>query len=442
MAVVAAASLLAACTSGSGSGAATVPATDLDHIPPATAPAISLGPAQNPVDTTPAWSVDTGRCTDKAAVAAPITGTLTIGSVAPQSGGLISTVDRPIIQGFKAYIDHANSTDLLKGVQLNLVVADDHGDAALTPAAVSGLLAADAQVVSGIIGSANNLAVRDLLNRQCIPQLMALGNSPKLGDVASAPWTMGALVPVTVEATVYADSIVRLDGPKARIALLVSDDDQGEGEADAFIAAAADTSLQVVDKQTVHADNILPPVDELTTIAGEKPDVIFASLAGAACATFLTQLAVAEAATPGWKPTIYMASGCADGSILALAGPAANGVLTSTNLTDDEPTFTAAMAAAGVTSSLAPAAEGWTAAEVTVAILRQAQASPAGLTRVSIMDAARSLSYTPTLALPGVHYITDGTDDAYPAESLQVVQFDATTHTFVDVGPLVAQFES
>jgi hypothetical protein len=137
-----------------------------------------------------------------------------------------------------------------------------------------------------------------------------------------------------------------------------------------------------------------------------------------------------------------MSGECADTSILGLAGPAADGVLTSANLVSDAPDFVATMQARGLQNGFALAAEGWTAAEVTVAILRQAQQSAAGLTRESIIDAARNLSYTPSLARPGVHYVTNGIDDAFPAESLQIIRFDAANRTFVDVGPLIAQFES
>jgi hypothetical protein len=163
---------------------------------------------------------------------------------------------------------------------------------------------------------------------------------------------------------------------------------------------------------------------------------------GAACATFLIELANVRFAMAGWDPTVYMSGSCADPSILALAGDTADGVYTSSNLLAAEPTFDAAMASLGLTDGRAAAAEGWTAAEVTVAVLDQARRSAAGLTRASIIDAARHLSYTPSLGRPGVHFTTDGADDAYPAESLQVIRYIAATHEFVDVGPLVAQFES
>ena len=392
-------------------------------------------------DTTGPWHVGTTACPRD--VTAPITGTVVVGSVAPQTGGLISAVYAPVIKGFEAYIHRAEDQQLLGQIGLDLVVADDQGDPALTPVAVSGLLAAGVSVVSGIIGSADNLAVRAHLNAACIPQLMALGTSARFGDVTGSPWTVGALVPVTVETTVYVNSIVRLQGENAKVALLVTDDSDGQTFANSFAAAVADTSITVIGQQTVPAGVIDPPNRQLLEIASAKPDTIVASLAGAACATFLTELAKVRAALGGWDPAVYIGSGCADPSILALAGAAADGVLTSSNLRTDDPTFVAAMAAAGVSSlAAAAAAEGWTAAEVTVAILQQAQASSAGLTRASIIDAARDLNYTPSLARPGVHFTTDGFDDAYPAESLQVVRFHAAGAGFTDVGPLVAQFES
>ena len=100
------------------------------------------------------------------------------------------------------------------------------------------------------------------------------------------------------------------------------------------------------------------------------------------------------------------------------------------------------MAKAKVTNGLGLAAQGWTAAEVTVAAMQAAAKSPSGLTRASIMTAARHLSYTPSLGRPGVKFTTNGSLDPNVAESLQIVRFDAATQAFTDVGPLITQFES
>jgi len=260
--------------------------------------------------------------------------------------------------------------------------------------------------------------------------------------VLNAPWTMAGFVPLTVETTVYATSIVRTLGEEATVATIVTDDDDGTAYLAALVAAVTDTELTIVAQQSVAPDVIEAPTTQVLTITTTRPDAIVADLSGPACATFLTELGKARAATPGWTPVVYVSSKCSDPSVLALAGQAADGVLSSSNLTTDNPTFLAAMTTAGVSFGLGLAAEGWTAAEVTVAIITQAKASPDGLTRASIMNAARNLSYTPMLARPGVHYTTNGVDDPNIAESLQVVRFDSATSSFVDVGALVAQFES
>ena len=327
---------------------------------------------------------------------------------------------------------------------LEVVVADDMGNAALTPVAVGGLLEAGADVVSGVIGSANNLAVRTQLNRACVPQLMSLATSERLGEVVDAPWTMGGQVPEGVETTIYVNSISRSLGEDATVGLLVDRRRHGSRPTrQAFLDRGgrhAGVDHRPADRRRRAAS--MPPSIALITIADKRPEALVASLAGAACATFLTELAKVEASLGDWHPAVYMSGGCADTTILRLAGDAADGVLTAANLTTDQPDFLEAMTAAGVTTGLAGAAEGWTAAEVTVAIIRQAAASPAGLTRESIINAARRFEYTPSLARPGVRYRTEGTNDPFPAESLQIVRYDAATESFVDVGTLIAQFES
>ncbi|MEO7399075.1 MAG: ABC transporter substrate-binding protein [Ilumatobacteraceae bacterium] len=388
------------------------------------------------------WAVDTTACADAASADTEITGTLTIGTTAPQSGGLVTTIYGPVLAGFRAYVDVANAQGLLAGVALELVVADDEGRPELTPVAVSGLLDAGADVVSALPGSANNLAVRDLLNDACVPQLMSLARSVRLGEVRQFPWTMGGLVTSVLETTVYVNTIVRSIDEDATVALLVSNDDTGTSYARSFLDAAADTDLSIVEQQLVEPDVVDAPARQVLIIASRQPQVIVASLSGAACATFLTELDRVRVALPGWEPFVYVSSDCADATVLGLAGLAADGVMSSAALVSEDPDFIASMRVLGITTGFTRAADGWTAAEVTVAILASAQLSPQGLTRATIINAARNLAYTPSLARPGVEYVTNGVDDAYPVESLQVVRWDATKQMFGDVGALVAQFES
>ena len=57
------------------------------------------------------------------------------------------------------------------------------------------------------------------------------------------------------------------------------------------------------------------------------------------------------------------------------------------------------------------------------------------------MTAARNLDHHFLLAREGVNFTTSGADDPYGLESMQVVQYDADSKTYTDVGDLVTKFE-
>jgi hypothetical protein len=100
------------------------------------------------------------------------------------------------------------------------------------------------------------------------------------------------------------------------------------------------------------------------------------------------------------------------------------------------------MTAEGYGEIVATAVAGWHTGEITVAIIKQAAESPEGLTRASIINAARDFTYTPSLARDGVQAKSIGEEDPVLFESLTVLQYNATSATFTDVGKLIADFES
>jgi hypothetical protein len=77
-----------------------------------------------------------------------------------------------------------------------------------------------------------------------------------------------------------------------------------------------------------------------------------------------------------------------------------------------------------------------------VAIVRQAMGAAGGLSRASIIDAARAVDVTPSLGRPGVRFRTNGAADPFLAESLQVIRWSSSARGFVEVGPVVTDFES
>jgi len=427
---------------------ATVGTTD----PPTATPSSPALPATTAAAGPEGWSVDTGACLDPGAADAPITGTVRIGSVMPLSGGPAATVYAPVAAGFRAYVAHADAAGLLPAHGLELAIDDDRADPQLTPGVVAARLAAGAQLFAGIAGAASNEAVRDALNAACIPQLFALTSAPVGADVRAHPWTIGQLVPAMVEARAFAAHVARQRPQGATVAVLHADDPTGVSYADALVAeTGATASVRVVAREAVGAADPAPPAAQVAAIAASRPDVVVAAPVGVGCIGFLVELAASRALAPGWAPEVYVTSSCAARTFLRAAGPAADGVLTSSVLVDPADPASAALAGVvelerqlattGLVGERDAAAVGWTTGELTVAVLRQAAASPTGLTRASIIEAARAVQHVPSLARPGVVARTAGEADPFPFESLAVVRYDAATGGFQDVGELITTFE-
>ena len=458
-ALTAGALLLAACGGDDDGGSAetTTPAVETTEGATETTEGGSTETTEAVTDTTEmarpeGWAVDTSLCVDPDAANAPIEGTIKIGSAMPLSGGAAAAAFAPVKEGFEAYIKYANENNLLDGITIEATIEDDQYNAELTPGAVSKLIDGGAHLFSGIIGSPNNAAVRGTLNDNCIPQLANLTGSPAWGEVADYPWTTGQLAPYTVESYVYAAQIAELYPDGATVSLFHVNNEFGQVYVDAFKDIADEYGITIVSEETIEATDSAPPVAQITNIATEAPDVIMAVPLGAQCISFLTEVANAKAANAGWAPAVFLTNTCASSLILGASGAAADGLYTSGNLIDvvdpanaevpEVAEYLAFMAAEGKSEIVSTATAGWTTAEVTVAILIQAAASPEGLTQASIINAARNFNYEPTLGIDGVVFKMMGEEDPFIAESLVVRQYDADTATFTDVGELITEFES
>jgi branched-chain amino acid transport system substrate-binding protein len=398
------------------------------------------------------FAVDTSDCPDDAT--APIEGTVRIGTTMPLSGGAAAAAFAPVAGGIQAFIDHANENGLLEGIELEIVVEDDQFNPSLTTPAVERLIDEEqVHLFSGMIGTANNLAVRDLLNEECYPQLFTNTGAPVWGDVENFPWTIGGLAPYNTEVAIYVADMQEQFPDGATAALFHVNSEFGLSYANAFEPLADEAGFEIQTTQTVENADNNPPASQVAAIAEGQPDVIMAVPLGAQCPAFLSELANAKAANPGWEPRVYITNTCASTLLLSIAGANADGIITSTAVKDandpandsDEAVaqFRADIDATGrdFGGDYATAYAGWVAGELTVEVIRLASESPDGLTRASILNAARTLEYTPQLARDGVTFTLNGADDPYMVESLQVVQYDAETTSYEEIGEVVTEFE-
>jgi branched-chain amino acid transport system substrate-binding protein len=400
-----------------------------------------------------AFAIDTSDCPDES-VDEPIEGTVRIGTTMPLSGGAAAAAFAPVAEGLQDYIQYANDNELVPGYTLELTVEDDQFNSNLTTPAIEGLIDnTGVHLFTGMIGTANNQAVRDLLNEECYPQLFANSGSPIWGDVENYPWTTGVLIPYNTETAVYVEDIAAQFPDGATAAVFHVNSEFGDAYQQAFSELAPDAGIDIVDEQTIENADSNPPTAQVGSIASQQPDVILAVPLGGQCPTFLSEVANAKAANPGWEPRIYITATCASTLLLTISGAAADGIFTvvagkdandPANESDpDVSAYREAITALGFPADgdFATAAAGWTVGELTVEVLIRAAESEDGLTRASIINAARSQDYEYSLARDGVAFTMNGAEDPYGAESMQVVQYNADTHTYTDIGELVTSFE-
>lgn len=397
------------------------------------------------------YEFDASSCPEEATT--PIDGAIKVGTTMPLSGGVAAVAFAPVAEGLKAYMAYATENKLVEGHDVELTIEDDQYNATLTTPAVEKLIdETQVNLFGGMIGTPNNLAVRDTLNEECYPQLFALSGAPAFGDVANYPFTMGGLPPYNTETQVYVEDMKKQFPDGATIAIHHVNSEFGDYYAKTLKALAGDAKLDIVTEQTIESEDSNPPTSQVSEIAAKKPDIILAVPLGAQCPTFLNELANAKAANPGWEPRLYITSTCASPLILTIAGAAADGLFTVSGGIDVSDPKNAAnpkvvefhdfMVKQGFKADgdFATAAAGWSTGESIVAVL--ASAAKAGdVTRVSILNAARNLDYTPSLFRPGVSLKTDGEKDGFPLESFQVIQFNADTKTYTDIGELSNEFE-
>ena len=397
-----------------------------------------------------AWTVSTEDCVDPDRPNEPIEGEVFIGSAMPLSGGPAASAFQPVAQGFEAYINYANEQGLLADHEIVLEIGDDQFDPASTPNVVNGLLDEGAHILSGIIGTPNNLSVRDTLNEECIPQLLASSGSPVFADPANYPWTTSILTPYDLESQAYAENMAQEFPDASTVGLFYVSTEFGQVYADAFEALSDELGFEIVDEQTIEAAETAPPQAQVTSLASNAPDVIMAVPLGAQCPTFMTELANAKAANPGWEPIVYITSSCGSPLILGAAGAAADGLYTSASMgiqdianpeVQAQPAiadYIAVMEEQGLGDIITTGAAGWNFGEVTVEILRQAAESPDGLTQASIMNVSRNLDFVPSLVREGVSYTTSGEEDATYSDDIQVIQYDAEAMHFTDIGEIIS----
>jgi branched-chain amino acid transport system substrate-binding protein len=216
--------------------------------------------------------------------------------------------------GAKAYFDYVNAKGGVNGRTIDYRYYDDAYNPAQTVQLTRRLVEQDKVFADfNSIGTANNLAIRDYLNAQQVPQLWAGDGSQSIGrSFARYPWTMGFLMSYRGEGDVYGATIVK-SRPKARIAVLYENTDLGRDMLTGLTRAIAGKGPEIVAKQSYEF-----------TGADVSSQVGLLKASGAdTLMLFTTPKFFINAITAthklGWKPQVYIASVSIEPTIMGIA---------------------------------------------------------------------------------------------------------------------------
>ena len=292
--------------------------------------------------------------------------------------------------------------------------------------------------VVGNVGTGANLGSRPYYNAEHVPQMFIATGGPMFGaksEVEKTPWTMAAWLAYNTEAAIYA-AFIKQKFPDAKIALL-NDDSGGPFFADAFLKSAKDLGLNIVAREE-HTYSEPTINAKISRLAASGADLFV----DATTPKFVVQ-ALKQMAAIGWKPVhIIWGVGSSIGGVFEPAGvETAKGVYSGQWMKDqtnpayandeDMKLYVAKLKQYG--GSLNPAdqnaAAGWYACHATKSLFERMDEP----TRESFMKAARSMKNQKVpLLLDGITLNTNGAEDGYPIESVQISQFDGVK--FVPVG--------
>ena len=363
-----------------------------------------------------------------------------VGQSVPKTGP--SAAFSLLTTGMQAYFDYANAElNGVNGKKLKLVSLDDAYEPEKTVKNVNDLISQGVFVTSGILGTANNIAVRDVLNDKCIPHLYPATGAAEWGDVEAYPWTVaGAVLPYPVEAKMWADYLKKTYPNGANVVALQMNNSFGT-DYETWFKKYIDGSNIKLTKIEKHDPASADVTNQITTLAATKADVVIAMTTSSACTS-----AMKAVGASGWKPLQIISATCKSSLFFAAAGDGAKEAVVASNA--KEITYPEFDADAGVVKmrelltkyakdapqavSLVP--NGWTYGEVLRDTLLRAEKLPGGLTRPNVLQAARQTDFKSPYYYDGVQAKLSGKTDAFMLEAGRLEKWSGTA--FVKVTDL------
>jgi len=372
----------------------------------------------------------TDNCIDYQATAGVTDSEIKIGSSFPQSG--LYAAFAKISTGYKAYFDYLNAEKGgIGGREVNLVAKDDEYQSGKTSTNYTELTKSDnVFALFNVVGTPNNLAIRPQQNDDCIPNLFLATGDAAWGDPDQYPWTIGSIPTYPTEMAMFVDYL-QTAKPDATIAVLYQNDDFGKSYLDSLNALTDGTDMSVVAEETYDSENA-DVSSQVTTLASSGADAFVSATTALACPNAMGSLQ-----NSGWEPIAYISATCISETLVSLAPPgSADGFLSGVYLKDpvdpewaDDPgmqDFQTLGKQYGIpdedlTNGIT--VYGWTMGQLLQTTIENASA----VERQPVMNSAWHLDNVELpMLLPGIKVNTNGADDAFPIEQMQLGQYNGT----------------
>lgn len=344
--------------------------------------------------------------------------TITVGMSLPESGPVAALGG--LNDGMQAWFDQMEPID---GRTIKVNAADDAYDPARTLSNTEDFLANDQPfALTYMVGTPNNLAIRDVTAEECMPQLFNSTGFPAWGDPANYPWTIGGLLGYNTEAQLWCTYITEEIGEGTTVAALYMDNDFGLSYEETVNGCE---TIEVVESVS-HDPAAVDVTDEITTLAATDAEVVLLGTTGGACTQSMSALAASE-----WDPTTFLSYTCQSiPAYFASIDPAGEGVIVATSAKEagelDDPAVAEAreaLEAAGLNPDEGSFYTGVIFAHTVERIFRAAAEMEGGLNRVNLMKAVWNADVENPLGLEGSTYTTDGVNDAFLVEAAQFARY-------------------
>jgi ABC-type branched-subunit amino acid transport system substrate-binding protein len=355
----------------------------------------------------------------------PMTGltddTIKIAMSLPESGPVAALGG--LDDGMRAWFEGMEPID---GRTFELVSADDAYDPARTLSNTEEFLETDEPFAfTWMVGTPNVLAIRDLTQDECVPQLFNSTGFPDWGDPENYPWTIGGILNYKTESELWCNYIVDEIGEGTTVAGLFMDNDFGNVYEETIQACADEGQIDLV--ESVNHDPAAPDVtSQITTIAASGAEVVLLGTTGAAC----PQAMAALAGQTNFQPEVFLSYTC-EGipTYFKPIDPAGEGVLVASTSKSpsevDDPDVAEAVKrldAAGLDPNQGAFFTGTIFGRHVEAVFRNAAEMEGGLNRVNLMRAVWNGEWENNLQRQGT-FKTDGINDAYLPEAAQFVRY-------------------